>query len=85
MADEMQLFWGDKLIGTLPDPKVDNFFLYGRWTRLCNQDEWQQLLDVLDATGEVEVGIRRGSGPLKGRILVEPDDEEIEIRLDPQG
>lgn len=83
MAKAMQVVWNNTVIGTIPDPKQDNFFIYGSWKRLASPETWQALLDALDTGGEVLVELRGAGEPRMARILVEPDEGEIEVRLDP--
>jgi len=79
----LQVVWNDTVIGTLDDPKVDNFFLYGRFVRQSSPETWQELLDTLERDGEVNVELRGEGKPLKASILVEPDEDQLEVRLDP--
>lgn len=78
---DLRIVWQDKWIGSLLQPKIDNFFVHGRWARRCTPEEWRQLLDALDTAGEVEVELGRAGTAMKGMILAAPDDDEIEIRL----
>jgi hypothetical protein len=55
----------------------------GPWKRLASPESWRALLDVLEAEGEVLVELRGDGKPLTAKLLVEPDEEEIELRFDP--
>ncbi len=81
--DAMQVVWNDTVVGTLHDPKVDNFFLYGQFTRQCTAEVWQQLLDWLNNEGDVDVELRGGGKPLRASIIVEPEGDQLEVRLEP--
>ena len=83
MAKAMQVVWKNTVVGSMPNPKIDNFFVYGPWTRLASPETWQALLDAIGTEGEVPVELRGAGKPLMGKILVEPDEDEIEIRFDP--
>jgi hypothetical protein len=83
MAKAMDVIWKGAVIGSMPDPRIDNFFIYGSWTRTASPETWQALVEALDTDGEVPVELRGSGKPLMGKILVEPDDDEIEVRFDP--
>lgn len=77
-----QIVWNDTVIGTMPDPKVDNFFLYGRFVRQCSPETWQQLLDTLKE-GDVSVELRDNGLTSKAWLITEPEeDDQIEVRRD---
>ena len=63
MARAIQVVWNDKVIGTIPEPKQDNFFIYGSWKRVASPETWQALLDALDTEGEVLVELRAAGEP----------------------
>jgi len=75
------VFWNDKKIGVIVNPRIDNFFLYGDWEIDENFENYNDFLDSInDEYGAlVEIG-KLGSG-LKGNVLTEPDSE-IDIRLE---
>ena len=80
----LQLVWNDVVLGVLPDPRIDNFFLYGRFVREASPDTWSQLLDRLRSEGDVRVELRGRGRPMRAWLIAEPDDDdEIEVRLDP--
>jgi hypothetical protein len=41
VAKAMQVVWNNTVIGTIPAPKQDNFFLYGSWKRLAWPETWR--------------------------------------------
>jgi hypothetical protein len=83
MTRVIQVVWNDTVIGSMRDLTFDNFFIHGPWQRLASPETWRALLDLLEAEGEVLVELRGEGKPLMAKLLVEPDEQEIELRFDP--
>ena len=74
------VFWNGKKVGTISNPKIDNFFYYGNWQPDESCDVYSEFLSAINNNEYgASVDIGEIGSKLAGYILVEPD-EEIEIR-----
>lgn len=76
------LYWNAKIVGSLVDPKADNFDFYGAWEPTEDKLLYESFLAQIDEEGGAFVEIGSVGSPLTGTVEVEPD-QEIEIKLRP--
>jgi hypothetical protein len=79
MSARLALYFEEQLIGSVLDPEVDGFDVYGRW-----EPSSGQVLDAmmlrLKKVGTVTIRIGDGSTPLVGAVEATPN-ETIEIKI----
>ena len=75
------IYFEGKVVGTLNDPNIDNYWMFGTWTPILGK-HYDSFLDTIRTTEEGKVIIGNNSPPQKGIVRTVPDDTiEINIAL----
>lgn len=77
----LTVYWKQQLVGIIPDPKIDNFDVYGHWQPVRG-DCYEQFSAECASDAEPWVVIGQGDHVLNATVqALTATDMEIKIRL----
>jgi hypothetical protein len=77
------LRWRGAVIGYLEEPRVDMWWVYGRWVSAQHPVE-PALWEALEEQGDQWLeALREGTTPLRVLLIQPPEDCILEVRLQP--
>lgn len=81
MAKKIDVFWRGEVVGSILEPKFDNYHLYGEWKPVSSPTT-HLFIERITAGKLARVLLGDGEPPLYGTIDMPPDDEgEIEFSM----